>query len=176
MSAELTNSREYGEVRTYGKVGECIPLPDLMELQVKAGDGVVLSPTGGALQRLLLPFSLCLGGRIGSGKQYISWIDMEDVIGSVYHVLVRKDVAGPVNIVSPDPITNMQLTSSLGRVLSRPTPLPLPETMIKFVFGQMGTEILLASTRVMPEVLLKSGYRFRNPELLMSLRHMLGKS
>jgi NAD dependent epimerase/dehydratase family enzyme len=101
---------------------------------------------------------------------------MEDVIGSVYHVLTREDIAGPVNIVSPDPVTNMQFTSSLGRVLSRPTPLPLPESVIKSVFGQMGREILLSSTRVMPEVLIKSGYRFRNPELLMSLRHMLGKS
>jgi len=138
--------------------------------------GVVLSPTGGALQRMLLPFNLGLGGRIGSGRQYISWIDMEDVIGSVYHVLTRKEITGPVNIVSPDPVTNRQFTTSLGRVLSRPTPLPLPEALINSVFGQMGKEILLSSTRVMPEVLIESGYRFRNPELFMSLRQMLGKS
>jgi uncharacterized protein len=138
--------------------------------------GVALSPLDGALHRLLMPFSLCLGGKIGSGSQYISWVDMEDVIGSVYHVLTKKDVEGPVNVVSPNPVTNIQFTKSLGRILSRPTPFPIPASVIKLGFGQMGREILLSSTRVMPDVLLKSGYCFRNSELETALRCMLGKS
>jgi len=137
--------------------------------------GVVLSPIGGALHRLLMPFSLCLGGKIGSGRQYISWVDMEDVIGSVYHVLTNTGIEGPVNVVSPNPVTNMHFTKSLGRILSRPTPLPIPASVIKLGLGQMGREILLSSTRVMPEVLMKSGYCFRNSELDMALQHMLGK-
>ncbi|MBW2219047.1 MAG: TIGR01777 family oxidoreductase, partial [Deltaproteobacteria bacterium] len=137
--------------------------------------GVVLTPEGGALQRLLLPFNLCLGGRVGSGRQYMSWIDMEDVIGAIYHSLTNMDIAGPVNVVSPNTVTNLQFTKSLGRILSRPTPFPLPPFVIKLGFGQMGKEILLSSTRVKPEVLIEAGYCFRNHDLDTSFRQMLGK-
>lgn len=137
--------------------------------------GVVLTPMGGALQKVLLPYRLGLGGRIGSGRQYISWISMEDVIGSIHHILTHKEIAGPVNIVSPEPVTNRDYTGVLGRVLGRPTPLTLPSFVIKAGFGQMGREILLSSTRVMPDVLIKTGYGFVNSDLEMSLRHTLGK-
>jgi len=137
--------------------------------------GVALTPEGGALQRLLLPFNLCLGGKIGSGRQYISWIDMEDIIGAIYHSLTSMDITGPVNVVSPNPVTNLQFTKSLGRILSRPTPFPIPAFAIKLGFGQMGREILLSSTKVKPDVLIEAGYCFKNPDIDTALRQMLGK-
>ncbi len=138
--------------------------------------GVVLTPLGGALQRLLLPYKFGIGGKIGSGSQYISWVGMEDVLGSIHHILFHDSVSGPVNIVSPNPVTNKTLTKTLGLILSRPTPFPIPSKVIQFAFGEMGKEILLSSTRVMPQKLLQTGYRFKNPVLDEALKQMLGKS
>ena len=138
--------------------------------------GVVLTPAGGALQRLLLPYKLGLGGRIGKGNQYINWVDMQDVIGSIYHVLAEDSVSGPVNIVSPNPVTNNIFSKTLGRILARPTAFPLPAKLIKLVFGEMGKEILLSSTRAIPKKLLQTGYQFTNPILDEALKQMLGKS
>ncbi|MFH2063931.1 MAG: TIGR01777 family oxidoreductase [Pseudomonadota bacterium] len=138
--------------------------------------GVALTPTGGALKRLLLPYKMGLGGRIGSGNQYISWVDMEDVIGAIHHVLMQDSVSGPVNIVSPNPVTSRTFTRTLGAILSRPTPFPIPEKVIQLTFGEMGNEILLSSTRVMPKKLLQTGYRFVHPILDEALKQMLGKA
>jgi len=138
--------------------------------------GVVLTPLGGALQRLLLPFKSGFGGRIGSGDQYISWVGMEDVLGSIHHILSNDSISGPVNIVAPNPVTNNTLTKTLGEILSRPTLFPIPSKLIQFAFGEMGKEILLSSTRVMPQKLLQTGYRFKNPVLDEALKQMLGKS
>jgi len=138
--------------------------------------GVVLTPLGGALKRLLLPFKLCAGGKIGNGTQYMSWIDMEDVLGSIYHTLTNESIDGPVNITAPNPVTNKEFTKTLGRVMARPTPLTIPSTAVKLALGEMGKEILLSSTRVMPETLLKTGYRFNTPHLDTAIRQMLGRA
>jgi uncharacterized protein (TIGR01777 family) len=136
----------------------------------------VLTPLGGALKRLLLPFQLCTGGKIGIGSQYMSWVDMEDVLGSIYHTLTNESIDGPVNIVAPNPVTNKEFTETLGRVLGRPTLFTIPPTLIRLAFGEMGKEILLSSTRVSPEKLLKTGYRFNAPYLETAIRQMLGKA
>jgi uncharacterized protein (TIGR01777 family) len=137
--------------------------------------GVVLSPLGGALKKLLLPFKLGFGGKIGSGNQYMSWVGIDDVITVIYNALSDSSMEGPVNVVAPNPVTNKEFTMILGKVLSRPTIFSIPETAIKLVFGEMGREVLLSSTRVNPKKLLESGYSFRNPDLEGALRHMLGR-
>lgn len=137
--------------------------------------GAVLSPIGGALKKLLLPFKLGLGGKIGSGNQYMSWVGIDDVITVIYHALSDSSIEGPVNVVSPNPVTNQELTRILGKVLSRPTVFSVPETAIKLFFGEMGKDALLSSTRVNPKKLMESGYIFRYPHLESALRHVLGR-
>ena len=137
--------------------------------------GMVLSPVGGALKRLLPSFNLGLGGKVGSGEQYMSWISMDDMIGTIYHAINDATLSGPINIVAPDPVSNLELVRTLGRVISRPSLFTLPAWLIKLVFGEMGQEILLASTRVKPEKMTTAGYRFRHPDLEGALRHLLGR-
>lgn len=136
--------------------------------------GIALTPAGGALARLLLPFQMGIGGKMGNGRQYMSWIGIDDVIGAIYHVMNNDDVEGPVNVVSPNPVTNLEFTKALGNVLSRPAPLSVPAAAIMLAFGKMGREIVLSSTRVRPEKLLNTGYRFRNPDIEGTLAHLLG--
>ncbi len=136
--------------------------------------GIVLTPAGGALKTLLPVFSAGLGGRIGSGKQHVSWIGIDDVAGSFLHILADDAIEGPVNIVSPEPVRNERFIRILGRVLGRPTPFAVPESIIGAVFGQMGRETALSDTRVMPEKLLSTGYAFRHTALADALSHVLG--
>jgi len=136
--------------------------------------GVVLSPCGGALKKMLLPFKMGLGGKFGSGRQYISFIGIDDVIGAIYHIINNDSLDGPVNIVAPKPVTNLEFTKTLGKVVKRPTLFTAPEIAIKSVFGEMGQEILLSGIRVEPQKLVASGYNFRNPDLEGVLRHSLG--
>jgi uncharacterized protein (TIGR01777 family) len=138
--------------------------------------GIVLSPRGGALAQMLLPFRLGLGGPIGSGQQYWSWIAIDDVVRAIQHALHTETIRGPVNVVAPDPVTNREFTRALGRVLGRPTLLPLPATVVRLLFGQMGEELLLASQRVEPIRLLASGFVFQYPDLDGALRHLVRKS
>jgi uncharacterized protein (TIGR01777 family) len=138
--------------------------------------GIVLSPRGGALNKLLLPFQAGLGGRIGTGDQYMSWITIDDTIKAIHHALFDDTLCGPVNLVSPNPTTNRELTQTLARVLSRPACVTVPETAIRILFGEMGQETVLSSTRVVPAVLSDAGFRFRHPNLEGALRHLLGKS
>ena len=137
--------------------------------------GVVLSAAGGALATMLPPFRLGLGGPVGSGDQYMSWIAIDDAIGTVLHALATPELSGPVNTVAPNPVTNRDFAATLGRVLSRPAFIPLPAFVVKLAFGEMGRELLLASTRVEPERLKQSHYEFRFPELEGALRHVLGR-
>ena len=137
--------------------------------------GVVLSPRGGALRRMLPPFRAGLGGVLGNGRQYVSWIALDDLAGVVLHALRSGDLRGPVNAVAPVPVTNRELTEALGRVLSRPTLFPVPAFALRLALGEMGDALLLASTRVAPRRLEETGYRFRFPELPAALRHLLGK-
>jgi len=137
--------------------------------------GVVLSPDGGALKRMLLPFKLLLGGRLGGGSQWMSWIAMDDAIGAIRHALATGSLDGPVNAVSPRPVTNAEFTRTLGHVLGRWTPVPMPAFAARLAFGEVADALLLASTRVEPARLLATGYAFREPELEGALRRILGR-
>jgi uncharacterized protein (TIGR01777 family) len=137
--------------------------------------GVVLSPVGGALKKMLLPFRLGVGGRLGSGQQYMSWIVLDDVLAIILRALTDDAFAGPVNAVSPNPVTNLVFTKTLGRVLMRPTIFPVPEFALQAAFGEMAEETLLASNRAQPAKLQAAGFAFSHPDLEGALRHVLGK-
>ena len=142
---------------------------------VRLRTGVVLSPDGGALKKMLLPFRLGLGGVIGDGTQYLSWIALDDVTGAIRHALETDSVSGPVNVVSPEPVTNRDYTHTLGKVVARPTVLPLPAFAARLALGEAADALLLASTRVEPARLTQTGYTFRYPMLEGALRHLLEK-
>src|SRR4051812_15413526 len=136
--------------------------------------GVVLSPRGGALKKELPLFKLGLGGRFGTGRQWQSWIALDDEIAAILH-LISSDLAGPVNLTAPTPVTNAELTKTLGAVLHRPTVLPVPSFGPKLLLGpELASVVLYEGQRVMPEVLLASGFRFSQPSLEGALRSMLG--
>lgn len=138
--------------------------------------GVVLSPLGGALAKMLPVFRMGLGGKIGSGRQYMSWISLDDVVGAFNHALTNDQLAGPVNAVAPTPVTNSEFTRLLGRVLHRPALFPLPAPAARLAMGEMADELLLASARVKPARLLATGYTFEHSDLESALRHLLGRS
>lgn len=137
--------------------------------------GVVLSPRGGALQKMLFPFRMCAGGVIGSGRQWMSWVGIDDVAAALAHAVLADSLKGPVNLTSPVPATNYDFTKTLGRVLGRPTILPMPGLLARLAFGEMADALLLSSARVVPEKLRRSGYVFRHPDLETCLRHLLGR-
>ncbi|TVP77589.1 MAG: TIGR01777 family protein [Gemmatimonadales bacterium] len=137
--------------------------------------GIVLSPRGGVLGSVLLPFRLGVGGRLGSGKQYMPWIDLDDEVGLILHALTRGDVRGAMNATAPNPLPNAAFTDVLGRVLGRPTLLPVPALAIRSLLGQMGEELLLAGQRALPRVATETGYSFLRPDLEDSLRFQLGR-
>ena len=137
--------------------------------------GVVLSAHGGALAKMLPPFRVGLGGVIGDGAQWMSWIALDDVIGAIRHALTTDALRGPLNVVAPAPVTNAEFTRTLGRALGRPTLVPLPAFAARLALGQMADELLLASQRVVPARLQASGYRFRYPTLDDALRAVLGR-
>lgn len=138
--------------------------------------GMVLSSKGGALARMLPLFRAGLGGVIGGGRQYISWVALDDLPGIVLHALQCGDLSGPVNAVAQRPVTNREFTEALGKVLSRPTPLPVPAFALRLaVGGEMADALLLASARGIPRRLEETGYRFRFADLSAALRHLLGK-
>jgi hypothetical protein len=136
--------------------------------------GMILSPAGGALKKMLLPFKMGAGGRIGSGAQFMSWIAIDDAIGAIHHAIVTESLQGPVNAVAPAPVSNAEFTRTLARVLSRPAIAPMPAFAARLAFGEMADALLLASQRVLPTRLQASGYKFRYPELEGALRHLLG--
>lgn len=138
--------------------------------------GVVLSPLGGALQKMLPPFKMGLGGRLGSGQQYLSWIAIDDLLDIFLQALQDESLSGPLNGVAPQPITNEAFTRLLGRELSRPTFLAMPETMVKGIFGEMGEETVLASVRSIPEKLNERGFSFRFEALDSALAYLLGNN
>src|SRR5919202_1387694 len=138
-------------------------------------NGVVLSTGGGALARLLPIFKLGGGGRVGSGRQWWSWIAVDDVVGAIVHALTRDSVEGPVNLGSPNPVTNAEFTRVLGKILNRPTIFPLPSPAARLMLGEVADALLLASQRVEPAKLKGSGYEFLFPELEGALRHLIGR-
>lgn len=135
--------------------------------------GVILSARGGALKSMLRPFRLGLGGVVGSGRQFLSWVSLDDAVGAIRHALARSSVVGAVNVVAPAAVTNREFTRVLGRVLGRPTVLPLPAFAARLVLGEMADALLLSSARVVPRRLEASGYRFRHAELEEALRSAL---
>jgi len=138
--------------------------------------GVVLSKHGGALGQMLLPFRMGLGGKLGSGRQSMSWIHVDDIVGAVQHILNNETIRGPVNLVGPNPATNAEFTAALGKALSRPAIFSVPAFALRLALGQMADEALLASPRVLPKRLLASGYEFRFRELGAALENIVVKS
>jgi len=133
---------------------------------------VVLSARGGALGKMLLPFRMGVGGRIGSGEQWFSWIALDDYVRLVIFAL-QNQIEGPVNAAAPNPLTNAEFTRLLGKVLGRPTVFPLPAFAVRLIMGEMGEELLLASQRVQPAAATAAGFSFRFPELHRALEHLL---
>lgn len=137
--------------------------------------GVVLSPKGGALQKMMLPFQMGGGGPIGSGQQFFSWVDVDDAVGAIFHSIIKGTVSGPVNVTSPYAVQNADFARVLGKILGRPALVPMPAFAARAMFGQMADECLLAGQKVLPEKLSATEYEFRFPYLEKSLRHVLGK-
>ncbi len=137
--------------------------------------GVVLSPRGGALGTMLPAFRFGGGGRIGSGRQVMSWVGVDDAVGAIHRALFDDALHGPVNVVAPEPVTNLVFASTLARVLKRPSILPLPAAVARAAFGDMANEMLLAGCRVTPRALRDAGFTFRHPSLEACLRHLLGR-
>jgi len=140
---------------------------------VHARSGLVLSSRGGALSRLLPPFRLGLGGRLGDGRQWMSWIALPDLVAVLRFALERDGIVGPVNAVSPSPVTNSVFTATLAQVLRRPAVIPLPARALRALFGEMAVETMLASQRVRPAVLEREGFPYEHPTLERALRHEL---
>ena len=138
--------------------------------------GLPLTPHGGVLARTLLPFRFGLGGRLGSGLQWMSWIGAEDLAEVFSRLLADHQLRGPINAVAPNPVRNREFARVLGRVIHRPALIPVPATALRLLFGEMADETILASARVGPERLLEAGFRFRYPELEAALRHELAGS
>jgi uncharacterized protein len=141
---------------------------------VEIRTGVVLSPTGGALGKMLTPFKMGAGGRMGDGGQWMSWVDVQDLVSAVLHIVESDRLHGPVNLVGPKPVKNVEFTQTLARVLDRPAMFPMPAFAVKLIFGEMGETVLLGSQRVEPTQLVNSGFRFRFQTLRDSLEHVLG--
>jgi uncharacterized protein (TIGR01777 family) len=135
--------------------------------------GPILAREGGMLAKLLTPFKMGMGGKVGSGRQYISWVSLEDSVNAIVLAIKDGSVSGPVNVVSPNPVTNEEFTKTLGHVLNRPTALAMPAFAARLAFGEMADEMLLVSQRVMPKRLSSAGFQFKYPELESALRHYL---
>jgi uncharacterized protein (TIGR01777 family) len=150
-------------------LGEASPRPRVVNLRI----GVVLSPDGGALAKMLPAFRWGLGGVVGGGGQVMSWISLPDLLAAIVHILERPGLEGPVNLVSPNPVTNRDFTRALARALHRPAVLPVPPAALELALGEMARETLLASQRVVPAKLLASGFEFRHPRVEDCLRDLL---
>ena len=136
--------------------------------------GPIMSREGGMLAKLLTPFKMGLGGKVGSGRQYISWVAIDDAVNAMKLAIEDQSIRGPLNIVSPHPVTNEEFTKALGHVLNRPTALAIPAFAARLTFGEMADEMLLTSQRVMPKRLVAAGYQFQYPELEGALRRYVG--
>ncbi len=135
--------------------------------------GIVLSKDGGALATMLLPFKMGVGGVVGSGKQWMSWIALDDHVAVINYVIENENIRGAVNAVSPEPVTNEEFTKTMGEVLYRPTFIPLPEFAVSMLMGEMGDALLLTSTKVLPKRLEDTGFKFEQPALKGALEHAL---
>lgn len=141
--------------------------------RVNIRTGIVLSHCGGTLKKMLLPFKLGLGGKLGNGKQYLSWISMLDYIKAIDFIIQHEEIKGPVNMVAPNPVSNSEFTQALGKHLHRPTFLPMPAWLVRLLFGEMGQALLLSSTRVNPSILLKHHFKFAHPHINEAMDYAL---
>jgi uncharacterized protein (TIGR01777 family) len=137
--------------------------------------GLMLSPSGGILARMLPPFRAGVGGPLGSGRQWMSWISIDDAVGAVHHAMMTEALSGPVNTAAPQPVTNQEFATTLARVLDRPALIRVPAPALRLALGEMGEVAVLGSARVVPERLTQAGYRFRHPALEGALRFVLGR-
>jgi len=151
------------------------PVIDAGIRTVNLRTGIVLSPYGGALKQMLPPFKLALGGVIGNGQQYMSWISLTEVCRIIEFILKTESIKGPLNMVSPTPVTNYEFTKCLGKALSRPTIFPMPAFVAKLIFGEMADALLLSSIRVQPNKLVNAGYEFIDKDLAETFSTMLKK-
>ena len=135
--------------------------------------GIVLGKNGGALKKMLPPFKMALGGKIGSGEQWMSWIHLDDLVGIILHCIKQDSITGPINGTSPNPSTNNNFTKALGKALKRPTFMPMPKIVIKMLMGQMGVELLLSGKKILPIKALEYGYQFQYPTLDRALNNIL---
>ncbi len=142
---------------------------------IRLRTGIVLSPRGGALKKMLGPFNMGVGGKVGDGRQYMSWISLDDLVAGIVYCIENESISGAVNAVAPGAVTNKVFTKTLGRVLQRPTMFPLPAFAARAVFGEMAEALLLCSSRVVPKALVEGGFVFEHAELEDALRHLLGK-
>ena len=180
MVEETTSLRASGErmfVEQVGQAWEAATEPaERAGIRVtRMRIGIVLSPEGGALIPMMRPVQFGVGGRLGSGQQFMSWIGIDDVIGALYHAVQSEKLSGPVNTTAPHPARNADFVATLARVLDRPAILPVPAAAIRLLVGQMAGELVLTGSRVIPSRLLESGYTFRHPELEGALRFVLGR-
>ncbi|MBX9690509.1 MAG: TIGR01777 family oxidoreductase, partial [Candidatus Obscuribacterales bacterium] len=143
---------------------------------VKMRIGVVLSKKGGALSKMLPPFVMGAGGVLGSGRQYMSWISLDDLVEAIYFAIKNDSVSGPVNAVTPNPVTNAEFTRSLGKALGRPTIFPVPAFGAKLLFGEMAQEMLLSGARILPSKLESAGFKYHYPGIDGALQHALHES
>jgi uncharacterized protein (TIGR01777 family) len=157
--------------------GVCREWEKACEPAIKAGVrvvnlrlGPILAREGGMLAKLLTPFKMGMGGKVGSGRQYVSWVALDDVVSAIKLAINDQSVRGPVNIVSPNPVTNEEFTRTLGHLLNRPTALAIPAFAARLAFGEMADEMLLAGQKVLPKKLLSLGFEFKYPELETALR------
>lgn len=157
--------------RQWEAAAQSVKHAGIRDVQIRTG--IVLSANGGALAKMLPPFRMGVGGNVGNGRQWMSWIDLCDEVGAIEHLLTNDSIRGPVNMVSPNPVRNAEFTKTLASVLHRPAVLPMPAFAARLAFGQMADELLLASQRVEPSKLVSSGYKFKRPDLRSSLEGIL---
>jgi len=151
----------------------CTPIESEKTRLVKIRTGLVLSKQGGALAKMLPAFKFGLGGKIGSGKQLMSWIDINDLCHAILFIIQQPSLMGPINLVSPNPVSNKQFSKALSKQLNRPCLFPLPSPIVKLLFGEMGKELLLASTHVKPTKLIDAGFQFEYEQIQESLLKQL---
>lgn len=154
---------------------EAVKAETLRIRTVRARFGIILAKHGGALPQMMRPFKFGVGGRIGSGQQWMSWITLQDVVGIIRHALENRAISGAVNVVAPNPVRNADFVQALGRAMHRPAKLPAPAFALEFLLGEMAEALLLSSQRVIPARLGQLGYKFQHPDLPKALAAVLAK-
>jgi uncharacterized protein len=173
LSEESALGNDFLAVISRDWEGEALRAEEFRTRVVLARFGIILAKHGGALPKMILPFKFGTGGRIGSGKQWMSWVALEDVVEILRFALTKRELRGTINVVSPQPVTNAEFTKSLANAMHRPALFPAPAFALRLAMGEMADALLLGSQRVLPDILTKACYRFMNPALLPVLKKLL---